>query len=248
MFLTTKALVLREVRYRESDKILTVLTENEGKLTVNARGALRRGSRIGAASQQMTYSEMTLFKNRGKWTLREAETIEQFSGLRQDLAALALGGYVVELLEATADEDSPNPALLKLGLNTLYALSHRLFPLEHSKAVFELRLMCLAGFEPNVFACPVCDRQMPEDPRFSLRGGTIHCCDCMPGAPGLSLPLCAASLAAMRYIVTAPPKKVFSFTTGDPEAEQRLYAVCEAYVTAQLERTFGTLDYWKTVR
>ena len=248
MFLTTKALVLREVRYKESDKILTVLTENEGKLTVNARGALRRGSRIGAASQQMTYSEMTLFKNRGKWTLQEAETIEQFSGLRQDLSALALGSYVSELLEATADADSPNPALLQLGLNTLYALSHKLFPAEHIKAVFELRLMCLAGFEPNVFVCPSCDRQIPEEPRFSLRGGTIHCCACAPGAAGLSLPLCAASLAAMRYVVTAPPKKVFSFTTGDPEAEQRLYAICEAYVTAQLERTFGALEYWKTVR
>lgn len=248
MFLTTKALVLREVRYRESDKILTVLTETEGKLTVNARGALRRSSRIGAASQQMTYSEMTLFKNRGKWTLQEAETIEQFDGLRQDLAALALGSYVAELLEAVSDEDSPNPALLQLGLNALYALSHGLFPAEHSKAVFELRLLCLAGFEPNVFACPVCGRQTPENPCFSLSGGTIHCYGCAPGSPGRSLPLCPASLAAMRYIVTAPAKKVFSFTTGDPEAEQRLYAICEAYVPAQLDRTFGTLEYWKTVR
>lgn len=174
--------------------------------------------------------------------------MEPFSGLRKDLGALALGSYFAELLEAVSDEDSPNPALLQLGLNALYALSNALFPAEHIKAVFELRLLCLAGFAPNVFACPVCGRQTPEDPRFSLNGGMVHCCHCAPAVPGVSLPLCTASLAAMRYIVTAPPKRVFSFTTGDPDAERRLYAACEAYVPAQLERTFGTLDYWKTIR
>ena len=50
MFLTTKALVLRETKYKEADKILTVLTEREGKLTVKARGALRRGCKYGAAA------------------------------------------------------------------------------------------------------------------------------------------------------------------------------------------------------
>ena len=67
MFLTTRALVLREVKYKEADKILTLLTEREGKLTVKARGALRKGCRFGAASQALCYSEMTLFGNAGKW-------------------------------------------------------------------------------------------------------------------------------------------------------------------------------------
>ena len=55
MFLTTQGLVLREVRYKEADKILTVLTQHEGKVTVRARGALRKGSRITAATQLLTY-------------------------------------------------------------------------------------------------------------------------------------------------------------------------------------------------
>lgn len=64
MFLTTRGLVLREVRYKESDKILTVLTQHEGKVTVRARGALRKGSRITAATQLLTYSDMTILKPR----------------------------------------------------------------------------------------------------------------------------------------------------------------------------------------
>ena len=107
MFLTTKALVLREVKYKEADKILTVLTEREGKLTVKARGALRKGCKYGAAAQALCFSEMTLFGNAGKWSINEAETIEQFLELRSDISALALASYFAELLEAVSDEDSP---------------------------------------------------------------------------------------------------------------------------------------------
>ena len=120
MFLTTKALVLREVKYKEADKILTVLTEREGKLTVKARGALRKGCRYGAASQVFCFSEMTLFGNAGKWSVNEAETIEQFLELRSGISSLALASYIAELLEAVSDEDSPSPDLLQHGLNTLY--------------------------------------------------------------------------------------------------------------------------------
>lgn len=246
MFLTTKALVLREVKYKEADKILTVLTESDGKLTVKARGALRRGCKYGAAAQALCYSEMTLFGNAGKWSINEAETIEQFLPLREDIAALALGSYFAEMLEAVSDEDSPSPELLQLGLNSLFALSRGLYPPEHIKAVFELKLMCLCGFEPQLDSCPACGRP-PEDPVFSLNGGTVHCRSCPPGAAGVSLPLSAETLDAMRHVSSAPAKRIFSFTIPDAAGKQ-LADVCEAYAAVQLERGFGALDYWKSLQ
>ena len=134
MFLTTRGLVLREVRYKESDKILTVLTQHEGKITVRARGALRKGSRITAATQLLTYSDMTIFENRGRRTLNEASTVEEFLGLRADLGAFALGSYFAELLETVSAEEYPDPPVLQLGLNSLYALSRALCPPEQIKA------------------------------------------------------------------------------------------------------------------
>ena len=136
MFKTISALILREVKYKEADKILTVLTPEDGKLTVKARGALRKSCRYGAACQALCYSEMTLFGSRGRWSVNEAETIEQFLTLRSDLALLALGSYFAEALEAVSDEDSPNPEILQLGLNSLYALSRRLYTPEHIKTAF----------------------------------------------------------------------------------------------------------------
>ena len=64
MHIKTRGLVLRETNYKEADKILTVLTQDEGKRTVKARGCRRRGSRLAAAAQLLVYSEMTLFAYR----------------------------------------------------------------------------------------------------------------------------------------------------------------------------------------
>ncbi len=247
MFKTVKALVLREVKYKDADKILTVLTQTEGKMTVKARGALRRGCKYSAASQALAYSEMTLFGNGGKWSINEAETIEQFLPLRSDISALALGSYFAEALESLSDEDSPNPSMLQLGLNSLYALGRGLYPQTQIKAAFELRLMCLAGFEPDIFGCAVCGKDPPEDAMFSVNGGILHCRSCPPGSSGVSLPVSGETLAAMQYIISAPAKRIFSFSLPD-EAAERLSSLTETYMTAQLEREYGALDYWKAVK
>ncbi len=246
MYKTLRGLVLREVKYKESSKILTVLTEEEGKLTVEARGALRKGSRYAAAAQQLTFSELTLFENRGRHTLTEGAVLEDFAPLRERFEDFALGSYFAELLEAVSDEDSPDAAVLRLGLNALFALSRQLYPSEHIKAVFELRLLCLAGFAPEVSRCVVCGRSDVAAPRLSLAGG-VHCAACRPLGSERSMALCPASLAAMRHVVNSASKKIFSFTLDAPSAE-RFRRACEAYALWQLDRGFATLDYWKRVK
>ena len=73
MHLNTTGIVLREVNYKESDKILTLLTRDEGKLTVSARGCRRKNSPIAAVSQQLCCSDFTLYEYRGRWSIREGE-------------------------------------------------------------------------------------------------------------------------------------------------------------------------------
>ena len=244
MFKTTNALVLREVRYKEADRILTLLTDSDGKITAKARGALRKSSRTAAATQQLTWAEMTLFGNRGKWTVNEASVLEGFDGLRTDIEALALGSYFAECLEALSVEDQPDGQLLQLGLNALFALSRRLYEPGKIKAAFELRLMSLAGYEPDLTACASCGKE-PERPLLSLQDGRVFCAACPHG--GDTLPLCPGSLAAMRYILSAPAKKLFSFSL-DGEAADRLAYAAEAWLLRQTERRFGTLEYYKQVR
>ena len=247
MFNNTKALVLREVRYKEADRILTLFTASDGKLTAKARGALRKSSRSAASTQQLTWSELTLFGNRGKWTVNEGTVLEPFAGLRADFEKLALGSYFAECLEAFSVEEQPDPALLQLGLNALYGLSSGKYEPLLVKAVFELRLMSLAGFQPGANACPVCGRAEPEAPYLQLEEGSVVCRACRKASFGGSAELCPDSLAALRYVIAAPAKQIFSFRLGGA-ALDRFSQAAERYLQAHAERRFPTLDYWKNVR
>jgi DNA repair protein RecO (recombination protein O) len=241
MYINTTGLVLRVTDYKDSSKILTVLTSSEGKLTVSARGAMRRPGKLAAAAQPLAYSEMTLCRSRDRWILVEAQTVELFSGVSSDVRLLALGAYFAELLEAVSDEDSPNPEILSLGLNALFVLSRSEKNPDLVRAAFALRLMCLAGFEPAVSACAVCLREDGDAPALDLRGGAVVCGGCRP--EGETAPLCRASLEALRYIVAADVKKVFSFKLAG-KALGRLARAADAYVSVQLDRKFKTLDYY----
>lgn len=122
MRLTTQGIVLRETNYKEADKILTVLTRDWGKRTVKARGCRRKNSKLTAASQLLVYSELTLSERGEFTTLTEADPLEQFWSVRQDLETLALASYFAEVAEASAQEGETCPELLSLLLNCLYAL------------------------------------------------------------------------------------------------------------------------------
>ena len=122
MHTTTKALVLRSVDYKESDKILTLLTQDLGKVTASARGCRKKGSPLAAGCQLLCWSELVLYDYQGRWTVKEASTQRQFRGVREDLDKLALACYFAEVTELLAVEDMPSPELLSLILNSLHAL------------------------------------------------------------------------------------------------------------------------------
>ena len=113
--------------------------------------------------------------------------------------------------------------------------------------MFELRILCLAGFTPEVERCSHCGAVTIEHPRLSLLGGAVHCAHCPPPVPGRSAILCPASLAALRHVAHASEKKIFSFTL-DESAARHFYAACENFTLTQLDRGFPTLDYWKSAK
>ena len=246
-FTTFDALVLREVRYKEADRILTLFTADRGILTAKARGALRKGSCLAAATQQLTFAEMTVFENKGRLTVQEAVIREPFAGLRKSFEAFSLGCYFAECVEALLPEGETDALSFQLVLNALYALSHGLFDARHIKAAFELRLMCLLGYAPDLSACIFCGKEAPEQPLLGLQTGHICCRACRRADVGITDELCDSSLKAMRYIVSAPAKQLFSFHL-EKDPLNRLAECCEHYLTEQSGRRFATLDYWKRLQ
>lgn len=243
MYLTTRGLVLRTTEYKETDRILTVLTAEDGLLTLKARGVRSNRSKLKGACQLLTYAEFTVSEARGFRFISEATAIEMFAGLRNDIVLLALGSYFAQLAEVLSQEDAASPALLSLILNALYALSKLQKPPRLVKAATELRLAAIAGYQPELSGCCVCGA--PEPDRFSIADGTLECAVCRSG-DGVRMPLSPASLAAMRYILSCPEKKLFSFAISGA-AEKELCDAAESYLLTQLERSFYTLDFYKSL-
>jgi len=225
MYINTSGIVLREVAYKDSSKILTVLTSSEGKLTVSAHGAHRKNSKLASSTGLLVFSEMTLYKKKDRWTMSEARSVEQFIGLRDDLKLLSLGAYIAELTEAVSDEDSLNVELLPLCLNTLYALSEKIKTPDIVKPAFELRLMAISGFEPLLKARDTAGSQSMED-------GFIY--------------LSTGALKAAEYILSCNTKKLFSFTLSNGSLKE-LSKATENFLLKHLDRSFRTLDYYHKV-
>ena len=157
-YIVARGIVLRETETKESDKILTVLTDICGKIPVIARGARRKSCKYAACAQSLAYSEWTLNRKGDWYYANEGATIALFDGLRTDLTRLALGCYFAELTEAVTAEGEPAPALLSHLLNGLYALDKLRKAEPLARAAFELRLLCLAGYEPLADGCAYCGR------------------------------------------------------------------------------------------
>lgn len=245
MYLTTRALVLRVTNYNDIDSLLTLLTPNHGKLTVKARGLRRKNSPLVAPCQLLAYGEFTLFEYRGMYTVNEAHSVELFAPLRADLEKLSLGTYFAQAAELLSQEDLPNPELLSLVLNCLYALTNLGVSQVLIKAVFELRGACLAGYAPDLYGCHRCGNPFPD--RIDLSAGQLECSTCRDHAStGIRMPVSAGVLEAMHYITTCDPKKLFSFQIGEDTTEQ-LAAITESYLTTQLERGFSALDFYKSL-
>ena len=244
MYLNTTALVLRINDYNERDALLTLLTRDHGKITAKARGLRRKNSPLAASCQLLALCEVTLFEYRGMFTINEAHPIELFTPLRSDLQKLALGSYFAQTADVISQEDVPNRELQALVLNCLYAMSEMDIPPDTVKAVYELRIACIAGYTPDLSACCCGAGEVPMF--FDLSGGGLLCARCQTSAVGIRLPVNPGALAALRYLITCEPKRLFCFTVGS-EAKTQLSHITEAYLVTQLERGFSTLDFYKSL-
>ena len=245
MYIKTNGIVLREIEYKDSDKLLTVLTQELGKRTFRARGVKSSRSRLKSACQLLAYSEFTVLETHDRYVITEAVTQEMFPELRQDIELLSLASYFVQLTDAVAQEGDEAAELLSLLLNALDALAKLKRPQTLVKAVFELRLACISGFLPDLRGCAVCGRE--DSDRFNITQGVLQCSNCQSaGLEGIRMPVSAGTLAAMRFIAAGDPKRLFSFRLSE-QSLRELNNITESYLSMRLERGFYTLDLYKSL-
>ena len=257
--LKTPALVIGEKQIGEADKLLTFLTPEHGKLTVSGKGVSSLRSRHMAACQLFCYSNFVFRKSKKYYYIADSDTEECFFNIRFDIEKVALAAYMCDVACDLSLENVADPELLRLMLNTLYALSNKKnFSLDHIKAAFEFRAAVGAGFMPILDACGVCGCE-PEDDNivFDVMNGMFRCAKCTnlivkegidpSGTAEIYHKLDRTVLSALRYIASAPITKFLSFSIPS-EYMINLARFTESYLLSHLEHSFSSLKYFKDIR
>ena len=241
----TPGLVLKETRYKESDRILTILTPELGVISASAQSSLRLKSRLFSACGLFCYSEFVLVPGRNMYTVREASVKNVFHGISRSIEATSLAMYLAEMVAALSPTGEEAGRELRLLLNCLYMISENKADLRVIKAVFELRTMSECGFMPQIVCCRDCSAYDGEAFYLDAQEGHLLCADCAAKA-GKRCNLDQGALYALRHICLVDDKKIFSFKISLGSLE-KLSAAAEQYALVHLDKPLKSYDFLKSV-
>lgn len=254
-------LVIQERDLGENDKLLTVLTEKYGKVYVVAKGAKSVRNRHMASTQLFSYATFGLRKKGNYYYITETDLIESYYEIRTDIVKLSLATYVCDVVNYIVQEGNGEDAILKLTLNTFFAIAKNVKPLDQIKSSFELRISMEAGFTPNLESCSTCETHDVGLAYFDIIDGVIYCEKCKNKLfyasaenefldRGLAKPIeiiSSSVLTAMRYVVSCRPERFLSYILKDDE-QSAFNNVCEKFLLNQLEDGFYSLDFYKSIK
>ncbi len=243
MKISTKGLVIWEVKTGEADRVITLLTPR-GIVSAYAKNSLRPKNKLTSATSVFSYSDFELYEGRNMYNVDDAMQVSQFHDVTYDVLDYALAVYLADLTRNLAPIDDDAVAFLSLFLNTLYLLDAKKFPQEHIKAVFEMKLSCLAGYMPELHSCGICGSEISDDCYFDITNGYIRCVRCTAQI-FRDIEACPlGTLKALRYIANTDPQKCFSFSLGDLSL---LSSISEKFVIERLDKSCSTLEYYKSL-
>ena len=194
----TEAIVLKHFPFGEADYLLTLYTPNGGKLKVVLKGARRVKSKLGGHLEPLMRTSFLMTRGQNLDTVNQAEALEGFRTVREDLHRLSQALYMVDLVDAITPDEQSNYPIYRLLLDALRSLGGDAPP--SLLPFFQLRLLGHTGFMPELYQCVECSSTLaPGLHRFTPdRGGTL-CDSCHP--PNVSvLPLSLDSLKVLRFL------------------------------------------------
>jgi DNA repair protein RecO (recombination protein O) len=242
-----EAVVLRHSDYGEADRLLTMYTRQLGKTRAIAKGARKIASRKAGHIEPFTHVNLQLSKGRDMLLITQADTVDAYLPLREDLILTSQAAYVLELLDRfTYEGDTENPSTFRLLTETLSRLASKSDPWLVIR-YYEMRLLDQMGFRPQLFECANCRREIKaEDQFFSFRAGGVICPTCGRGLPNLRN-ISVDTLKYLRHFQRSSYMEA-SRARPNPEIQQEAETLMQGYFTYLLERELNTPGFLKKIR
>jgi DNA repair protein RecO (recombination protein O) len=242
-----EAVVLRHSDWGEADRLLWIFALEMGKIRAVAKGVRKMRSRKAGHLEPFTRVNLLLARGRDLPLITQVETIDPYLALREDMAGITYASYVVELLDRFTYEEGENRGLYHLLVDTLGRLAQ--LPEQRDLVVryYEMRLLDLAGFRPQLFRCINCGREIqPEDQYFSNVLGGVLCPRCGEHAEGVQ-PISTNALKYLRHFQRSTFQEAVRAQLSLP-TNRELELLMQHYLTYLLERGLNTPPFFRRLR
>ena len=231
----TKGIVISESNVSDFDKMLTILTPNNGKIECIAKGARKTKSLLMAGTQFLCFGEYVLYKAGDIYSINSCETIELFYNIRTDLDKLNAVVAITKIIRDVTTENQNCYRILQLFLNTLYVIANTEKSIDFTISIFCIRLLSIIGFKPIIEECKSCKKK--ENLKFfSIKDSSFKCSNC--AKPDKSaIEMSDTVKDAIRYIILSEAKKIYSFNIPE-QAQKEIGMISKLYLEEKLEKKY----------
>lgn len=246
----TQAIILSRRDFGESDRLLTLFTPERGKIRAIAKGARKPQAKLSGHVELFARSDLMIHRGRSLDIIIQAELIDPYLGLREDLSRSAYASYVAELLDRfTADEDVSQSELFELLHLTLGRVADAADP-RLATRYYEIHLLDLVGFRPELTACVATRAQLlPEAQFFSNEeGGAVsRAAASQLGAALVSLEI--ETLKILRHLQrSAGDYDQVASLRLSPQQHAGVERILLGYITHLLESKLRSVDFIRRLR
>lgn len=203
-----RALVCGAQDYKESDKLVTLCSVEEGKISVLLKGCRKPTSKLRFASAPFCFAEYVLVEKGGFYTVTGCTPIEQFTSIGMDIDKFYAGSVILECLRRYTKEGENIAPYVACALQYLKTLGYEEVEEDIVVLGFLVEFLKMSGYELDFSACRVCKTEHSVKRYFSYEQGGLVCNIC---ARGQCEALSAQSWGLLRSLTNKTPLSVLRF-------------------------------------
>jgi DNA repair protein RecO (recombination protein O) len=241
-FLSIRGLIIKSVPYKESDRIIRILTMDKGIVQARVPGAGKSTSRYSYSTVPLMLCDFVLAKTHDYYYLRESEIIEAFQPVQTDIEKLTAAAHLLEITSDVCVDHETCRMVYPLLAYTLHALSSPDRSVQMIVSVFEWKILGLLGYTADLGLC-VCKEADPNQyGAFSFTQCRLFCkkASCLEKAGNYQF-LSPGCVEALKYSTSAPVDKIFSFTIS-PKIQNEMSGISRKYLCERLEKNYTRMD------
>lgn len=242
MIRQTEAIVLKSLDFRETSRIVTFFTKDQGKVKGILKGIRKDPKKFGSSVDKFSVNTIVYYHHRNSdlHLVGQCDLSDYFFPIRQDLKKTMAASYVLELVDAIMPPEEPNEDVYRLMMDFLSSMQTEsdATKLVH---IFQIKILLFSGFRPHLDSCMECGKKIKGKAKFSAMMGGLICPDCRSGDKEL-LPISSGTVASILHIEKSPWPQALRLGLSAP-IKKELKHILNNFLVFHLEKHLKSSKY-----